>query len=84
MLFRSLGGKPDIIWASPLYTTCSIAAISTHRSVKYGHGKTQSDKKKNNILFAKSEKAHKHDEYLLDTLNLIQELKPKLYFIDTL
>jgi len=79
---KRLGGYPDVIWASPLCTTNSIAAISTHRKVLLGHGRTKKIQQRNNILFAKSDKAIMHDRLLLDTLNLIQDLKPKYYFIE--
>lgn len=71
-IVKLCGGKPDIIWASPDCTTYSISAISHHRC-------------KNNItgnLDPKSEYAKfcdKTNKYLLD---LIEELKPKLYFIE--
>ena len=70
MVIEKLGGKPDIIWASPVCTTHSIAAISTHR-IKIG-----------DFLFPKSDKAFEHDRILKHTLNLIKELDPKLYFIE--
>lgn len=81
-VIKRLGGYPDVIWASPLCTTNSIAAISTHRYAVEGHGRTQAIRKINNLLFPKSEKAKLHDQLLVDTLNLIQELRPKLYFIE--
>jgi len=82
-IIKRLGGYPDIIWASPLCTTHSIAAISTHRqSLDNGIGSTQKERKDSNALIAKSEKAKSHDQLLLKTLMIIQELKPKLYFIE--
>jgi len=81
-VIKRLGGYPDIIWASPLCTTHSIAAISKHRQCKKGFGKTLKEKKRTNLLFPKSDKAKLHDELLLKTLHLIQDLKPKLYFIE--
>lgn len=69
-----LGGIPDFIWASPVCTTHSIAAISTHR---YKDGK---------FLYPKSQKAHQHDILLQSTLDLIEEfllLNPNMiYFIE--
>src|SRR5699024_6904117 len=64
-------GKPDIIWASPDCTTYSIAGISHHR-IKEDDGnlKPKSDK----AIF--SDKVNKH------VLKLIDELKPKYYFIE--
>ena len=64
------GGVPDIIWASPDCTTYSIAAISTHR--KYENG----------VLLPKSEYAKFCDKTNKHVLDLIQELKPKYYFIE--
>ena len=64
-------GRPDVIWASPTCTTHSIAAISHHRQ-----------QGGNDILLPKSEKAFEHDKALLAALRLIQELKPKYYFIE--
>lgn len=70
-IVEQLGGKPDIIWASPTCTTHSIAAISKHR--------TRLD---NGVLVAKSEKAKVHDLYLEKMLQLIGELQPKYYFVE--
>ena len=69
-IIQELDGPPDIIWASPLCTTHSIAAISTHRE------------QKGELLYPKSEKAIEHDYLLLKTLHIIKDLKPKLYFIE--
>ena len=77
-----LGGVPDVIWASPLCTTHSIAAISTHRKSTQGFGETLKEQKRTNLLLPKSEKAYMHDELLLKTLHLIQDLCPKYYFIE--
>lgn len=66
------GGVPDVIWASFDCTTYSIAGISHHR-------------KKNNItgnLDAVSEYAKFCDKTNKHVLDLIQELKPKYYFIE--
>lgn len=65
-------GKPDVIWASPDCTTYSIAAISHHRkkNPETGNLDPVSD-------YAKfCDKTNKH------VLDLIQELKPKYYFIE--
>ena len=65
-------GVPDIIWASPDCTTYSIAAISHHRKKNEETGNLDpiSD-------YAKfCDKTNKH------VLDLIQELKPKFYFIE--
>ena len=63
-------GRPDIIWASPDCTTYSIAAISHHRI------KTDDDR------LPKSEKAKLADYTNKNVLKLIEELKPKYYFIE--
>lgn len=66
------GGIPDIIWASPDCTTYSIAGISHHR-------------KKNNEtgnLDAVSDYAKFCDKTNKHVLDLIKQLKPKLYFIE--
>lgn len=64
-------GKSDVIWASPDCTTYSIAAISHHRI-----------KEENGNLMPKSEKAKISDEVVKHTLWLIEELKPKYWFIE--
>lgn len=64
------GGVPDIIWASPDCTTYSIAGISHHR--KYENG----------ILVPVSDYAKFCDKTNKHVLSLIQELKPKYYFIE--
>lgn len=79
---KRMGGKPDVIWASPLCTTHSIAAISHHRMSIGGIGKTKKEQKDSNTLIYKSKKAKEHDKLLLKTLILIQELQPKLYYIE--
>ena len=79
---KRFNGKVDIVWASPLCTTCSIAAISTHRELVLGFGSTVKEVKDTNSLIAKSDMAKLHDQLLLKTLMLIQELKPKYYFIE--
>ena len=63
-------GKPDIIWASPDCTTYSIAAISHHRR------KTDDDR------VPISEYAMKSDRVNKNVLKLIEELKPKYFFIE--
>lgn len=63
-------GYPDVIWASPPCTTYSIAAISHHR------------KKTENTLEPKSEFAKQSDELIKHTLKLIEELKPKYWYIE--
>ncbi|HLR34719.1 MAG TPA: DNA cytosine methyltransferase, partial [Tissierellales bacterium] len=64
-------GKPDIIWASPDCTTYSIAGISHHRK-----------KEENGNLYPISEKAIISDNVNNHVLKLIEELKPKYFFIE--
>ena len=71
-IIKLCGGVPDIIWASPDCTTYSIAGISHHR-------------KKNNEtgnLDAISDYAKFCDRTNKHVLDLIKQLKPKLYFIE--
>lgn len=71
-VIKLCGGVPDVIWASPDCTTYSIAAISHHR-------------KKNEItgnLDPVSEYAIFCDKTNKHVLDLIQDLKPKYYFIE--
>ena len=71
-IIKLCGGVPDIIWASPDCTTYSIAGISHHR-------------KKNNEtgnLDGFSEYAKFCDKTNKHVLDLIEELKPKYYFIE--
>lgn len=71
-IIKLCGGIPDIIWASPDCTTYSIAGISHHRK------KNKETKNLNPVSdYAKfCDKTNKH------VLDLIKELKPKLYFIE--
>lgn len=71
-IIKLCNGKPDVIWASPDCTTFSIAAISHHRikNSETGNLDAVSD-------YAKF--CDKTDKHVLD---LIQELKPKYYFIE--
>lgn len=57
---------PDIIWASPLCTTYSIAAISTHRDG----------------ISPKTELADKSDRVIINTLNLINSYPDCKWFIE--
>lgn len=70
-IIKRLGGKPDVIWASPTCTTHSIAAISKHRH-----------RLESGVLIAKSQMAHKHDIILQKALDIINELQPDFYFIE--
>jgi site-specific DNA-cytosine methylase len=69
-IIKLCGGVPDVIWASPDCTTYSIAAISHHREYK------------DNTLIPKSDYAKFCDKTNKHVLDLIQELKPKYYFIE--
>lgn len=64
-------GKVDIIWASPDCTSYSIAAISHHRT-----------RKENGNLAPKSDYAKFCDNVNKNVLKLIEDLKPKYYFIE--
>jgi len=82
-VLKMTGGRtPDVIWASPVCTSDSIAAISTHRAYVEGFGETKKAKGETHTLIAKSEEAIMYDQLLMRTLLLIRELKPKLYFIE--
>lgn len=65
-------GRPDVIWASPDCTTFSIAAISHHRVKDPSTG----------FLLPKSEYAKKCDRVDRHVMDLIRELRPKLFFIE--
>lgn len=69
-LIIKLFGKPDIIWASPDCTTYSIAGISHHR--KYI----------DDVLTPISDYAKFCDKTNKHLLKLIEELKPKYFFIE--
>jgi hypothetical protein len=71
-IIKLCGGIPDIIWASPDCTTYSIAAISHHRKRNEETGN----------LDAVSDYAKFCDKTNKHVLDLIQELKPKYYFIE--
>lgn len=65
------GGVPNVIWASPDCTTYSVAAISKHRK-----------QDQNGNLYPISEYAKKCDEYNKHLIALINELKPRYWFIE--
>ncbi len=67
----NLFGVPTIIWASPVCTTYSVAAISKHRK-----------KEPNGNLTPQTEFAKHCDEMVKHTLQLIAELQPKYFFIE--
>lgn len=70
-IIKLCGGVPDVIWASPDCTTYSIAGISHHRK-----------QEENGNLAPVSEYAKFCDRVNKHVLDLIQELKPKFYFIE--
>lgn len=65
-------GKPDVIWLSPDCTTFSVAAISHHRRKNPVTGS----------LDPITEYAKLCDRIDLHCLDLIDELKPKFWFIE--
>ena len=70
-IIRLCGGVPDVIWASPDCATYSMAAISYHR---------KQDEQGNLIPITEYAKfCDKVNKHLLD---LINELKPSVYFIE--
>lgn len=71
-IIKLCGGIPDVIWASPDCTTYSISAISHHR-----HKNNETDN-----LDAVSDYAKFCDKTNKHVLDLIEELKPKVYFIE--
>jgi site-specific DNA-cytosine methylase len=64
-------GYPDVIWASPVCTSFSVAAISKHRR-----------KEPNGNLTPITDKARHGDAMVQWTLKLIAELKPKYFYIE--
>lgn len=64
-------GHPDVIWASPDCTTYSVAAISHHRR-----------RDEDGNLSPVSEYAKFCDKTNVHVLKLIEELKPKYFFIE--
>lgn len=71
-IIKLCGGVPDVIWASPDCTTYSMAGISHHRIKN----------KETGNLDAVSEYAKFCDKTNKHVLDLIEELKPKYYFIE--
>ena len=65
-------GRPDVIWASPDCATFSIAAISRHRRKNAETGN----------LDPVSDYAKFCDQVDQNVLKLIEELKPKYWFIE--
>lgn len=71
-IIKLCDGVPDVIWASPDCTTYSIAGISHHRKKNNENGN----------LDAVSDYAKFCDKTNRHVLDLIKQLKPKLYFIE--
>lgn len=65
-------GRPDVMWLSPDCTTYSIAAISTHRTQDFVLGGAT----------PKTDYARKCDRTNLNTIRLIRDLRPPLFFIE--
>lgn len=63
-------GRPDVIWASPPCTAFSVAAMGKH----WGGG--------NQVYRPNTEFAKLSMQIVKHTLKLIEELKPKYYFIE--
>jgi hypothetical protein len=64
-------GRPNIIWASPVCTTYSVAAISTHRR-----------KEPSGTLTPITDKARHGDAMVKHTLKLLEDLQPDYFFIE--
>ena len=71
-IIKLCNGVPEVIWASPDCTTYSIAGISHHRKKN----------KDTNNLDPVSDYAKFCDRTNKHVLDLIEELKPKYYFIE--
>ena len=70
-IIKLCGGVPDVIWASPDCTTYSIQAIDHHRRRDH-----------NGELYHVSEYAKTCDAYNVRLRDLIEELKPRFWFIE--
>lgn len=70
--YKNLEFKPDIIWASPPCTTFSVASCYHHWTApdKNGNREPKTDNAKNSLLL------------LEKTIEIIEYLKPKYYFIE--
>ena len=71
-IIKLCGGIPDVIWASPDCATFSVAAISTHRRKNKDTGS----------LEPISDYAKFCDDVDRNVLKLIDELKPRFWFIE--
>lgn len=69
-IIRLCNGKPDVIWASPDCSSYSVAAISHHRE------------KVGDTLVPRTEYAKFCDMTNRHVLELIEELKPRYFFIE--
>lgn len=70
-IIKLCGDVPDVVWASPDCTTYSVAAISRHRR-----------KEPNGNLTPISDYAKRCDKINKHLIDLINELKPKYWFIE--
>lgn len=70
-IIKLCGGVPDVIWASPDCTTYSMQAIRHHRR-----------RDQNGDLRPVTEYAQKCDAYNVHLRDLIEELKPRVWFIE--
>jgi site-specific DNA-cytosine methylase len=64
-------GRPDVIWASPPCTKFSVASIGRNWI-----------KEKNGNVVAKNKDAEQAKDIVVHTIKLIEELKPKYWFIE--
>lgn len=71
-IIKLCGGVPDVVWASPDCTTYSIARIGLHRVKNHETGE----------LDPVSDYAKFCDEVNKHLLDLLNDLKPKYYFIE--
>lgn len=71
-VLKLCGCVPDVIWASPDCTTYSVAGIGNHRVKNRATGE----------LDPISDYARQCDKTNRHVLDLINELKPRLYFIE--
>ena len=70
-IIKLCGGVPDVIWASPDCTTYSMQAIRHHRR-----------RDQNGELRPVTDYAKRCDAYNVHLRDLIEELKPRVWFIE--